>query len=91
MLSKLWSDAPLNSFFEKNFSAENHTKLMVTPVKICCECSDLFRPHIKAFKHQKVCVSKKCHKFIFKGTVKPVQNGLKVVWLDRPWLGHPSL
>ena len=28
---------------------------------------------------------------ILKGTVSPAQNRLKVVWLDRPWLGHPSL
>jgi len=28
---------------------------------------------------------------VFKGTVSPAQNRLKVVWSDRPWLGHPSL
>jgi hypothetical protein len=27
----------------------------------------------------------------FKGTVSPVQNGLKVVWFDRPWLRHQAL
>jgi len=27
----------------------------------------------------------------FKGTVSPAQNRLNVVWLDRAWLGHPSL
>ena len=26
-----------------------------------------------------------------KGTVSTAQNRLKVVWLDRFWLGHPSL
>ena len=26
-----------------------------------------------------------------KGTVSPAQNRLIVVWLDSPWLGHPSL
>ena len=26
-----------------------------------------------------------------KGTVSPAQNRLKVVWLDRPWLGQPFL
>jgi len=26
-----------------------------------------------------------------KGTFSPAQNRLKVVWLDRLWLGHPSL
>jgi len=27
----------------------------------------------------------------FEGTVSLDQNRLKVVWLDRPWLEHPSL
>jgi len=27
----------------------------------------------------------------FKDTVSPAQNPLKLVWLDRSWLGHPSL
>jgi len=27
---------------------------------------------------------------MFKGTGSPVQNCLKVVCMDRPWLGHPS-
>ena len=29
--------------------------------------------------------------YMFKGTVSPAQNGLKVVWLDSPWSGHPSV
>jgi len=28
---------------------------------------------------------------LFKGTVSPAQNPLKLVWLNRPWLGHPLL
>jgi len=27
----------------------------------------------------------------FKGADSPSQNRLKVVWLDKSWLGHPSL
>jgi len=58
---------------------------------------DLSRNHEKQkvwldiTKHFNEVTSKYLVSFFMKGTVSQAQNRLKVVLLDRSWLGHPSL
>jgi len=66
-----------------DYPSKKPSKLPIICLPACIKCAKKIDRNPR--KNVSLAVSIRA----FKGTVSPAQNRLKVVWLDRPWLGHP--